>query len=570
MTAGKTANSYLYYLPYLLLLLLGVYARVQIPNLALLHGDSCNYLLPPYIKLILNEWHKGERPMPYLRFLYYTISPESGLNYAIFWQKILGLTGSVFLVLAWIKVVSSINRNLFIWHLAGYALTAIYTLLPIQMYYEQLIAPELLGMTVLCLLLLCYAHLFYSNSDSSSLPWVLGLSIFVNLFMAGPMPKFMLMTIVGEVLLLFWIGKWLKRSIRTKLLVLAVPHLVWLVFIWIPEFTNEVDNPIDDRTFIEYKQVTFTHFDILIADKTNFDVPLAIQDSLVHYFEESKKTAPLFLTGFSSDDLMWGKANEIIGQYLNDDHTALHTFYRNLVLKLVTKYPFQMTYHVLRHLWAFYIPTRYFYIETYFAQDYMPVFDISGEHYKRFKDKLFLSVDMFNRGKMCERALTQNIPVLTSLLEKNDTAAVMQYFIQYTNDICKKNTPDTSLYSHPPPQANWHFEHFPFKLIASFKYMRWFQLSFLLYVFILALYYWKKRELFGNPFLLWIHATLFIYVITIGIAHTFDITRFISSAFPLMLFSVFLALAYVASMLVNEFFQTNLGKKFDPYFSFLK
>ena len=116
----------LYLVPYFIILLLGVWYRMHGSSVAFLDGDSGNYLLPPFIKKLTGEWHKGERPMAYLQFIYCTLSKNNQLNYTLLWQQIISLSGAAFLAGAWVLMVAKLKRPEFLLHGGGYLLLMLY------------------------------------------------------------------------------------------------------------------------------------------------------------------------------------------------------------------------------------------------------------------------------------------------------------------------------------------------------------------------------------------------------------------------------------------------------------
>jgi hypothetical protein len=245
-----------YLIPYLLLLLLGPWYRYHVSGLVFLDGDSGDYLLPAYMKKICGVWHKGERPMQYLQFICLTLSPVSGLRYTVILQQLLGLTGGACLAAGWVIFVNNL-RNPIIWHLAGYFMLAIYISSPELMYYEQFIGPEAYGIFLMCALIFCLSVVFRERADGKSPAIFLGLAIFLNLYLANPMTKWIFSSLFLELVLLWIAIKKNDYSTAQRFRLLLVPHLLYLLLVLIPEWTHPADTAEEDRTYIEWKQMAY-------------------------------------------------------------------------------------------------------------------------------------------------------------------------------------------------------------------------------------------------------------------------------------------------------------------------
>src|SRR5580692_6118857 len=112
--------SVLFIVPYLALLILGVWYYAHITPVAFTDGDAYGYLSPAIERQITGEWHKGERPLQYLFFLYFTLTKDFSYSHIVIAQQVLTLIGGGLLAAAWIMYARSQKRATFLWHLAGY------------------------------------------------------------------------------------------------------------------------------------------------------------------------------------------------------------------------------------------------------------------------------------------------------------------------------------------------------------------------------------------------------------------------------------------------------------------
>jgi hypothetical protein len=528
-------KSRLYLLPYIGILLLGIGYRFLTSGLATLDGDSGNYLLPPFIKALTGEWHKGERPMPYLQIIYFTLSASAGLKYTILLQKILGIIGAGFLALAWINFVKQLKENSLIWNIAGYAMLNIFVSAPILMYNELLIGPESISISLMCFLIYCITIIFSSVNNSSRRLTFIAIAIFVNLFLAAIMPKWMFAAMLLEVMLIYWVIKILSIPKRSTMKILAVPHLIYFILIFLPERINKIDSPEEDRLYIEYKQMAYTHFDLLIADKSNFPAPL--QDSMVKYFQEAQAAEPNFLIGFSSDELMWGKANEVLDNYFNKNYDSLTCFYRGLNWKLATKYPFGLTWQIMKQLGAFYIPNSRVHKDLYHDPNFHLVYEGTLNMVNRFDSDLI--------GNLGNRP--------DDIMNK-----APEYFL-------------SPLYPPTLEQAGIrNVRDFPLLFKGGFEFFRWFDFIFLsimvLNIFILI----YKKELMQYNLIVLMYALIFLYALTIAIVHSFDINRFITTIYPFLLISTFMGVAHIGKEILRFILQTEFALKHEKHIRFLK
>jgi hypothetical protein len=265
----------IYLIPYLALIGLGVWYRSKIAPIAFLDGDSLNYLLPAYIKALTNQWHKGERPMQYLQFIYFTLSKDNGLKYTVITQQVLTMLGALALTGAWFIFLRGIKKFRLLWHLAGYFMLAIFVSSPSLMYYEQLIGPESPCMFVMCVLIFCLTVAFSNQVSASTRQKFLGAAIFVNLYLINPMPKWVFAGLFLEGLLVYRVIKLAQLTTIEKRRLLLFPHLAFLILVYIPEQYHEIGKASDDRVYIEFEQMAYTHFDLLARDKSNFPLPEA-------------------------------------------------------------------------------------------------------------------------------------------------------------------------------------------------------------------------------------------------------------------------------------------------------
>lgn len=507
----------------MIILLIGAWYRYHLPNIALLHGDSGNYLLPPFVKQLINEWHKGERPMAYLRFVYLTLGKDFSLEFTVAMQKVLGIAGAGFLAAAWVVYIKRLRNNTALWHLAGYIMLSIYVSNPLLRYFEQLIGPESVSMFLMCVLIFCLTVVFSDALNPKASGLFLAVTIFLNLYLIIPMPKMLFAAAFLEIVLIYKLIKQPWHSRKRKGWMLAVPHVLYFVMGPLQEMTHKIDLPSEDRTFIEMKQMAFTHFKILASDKNNFEVAESLRDSLVKFFHEAELAESDFFLGFDSDYLMWGKASDAIDSYFHDNHDSIENFYFNLNVKLATKYPLQLTKEILRQLGAFYIPNKVVHKELY-------------------NNRLW--------WEDCELTLA-----MASSLD-----STLDSFLRYFPNNNVRHIQRLSL-KYPPIEQfrTYDPEQLPMPFRRPFLFYRWFDYIFILAMlsfFAVRFYERKGLEIHIVGIL---YAVIALYASVIAVVHTFDINRFVTTIYPFLLVTTCMALAYIVQQPLSIIGQKILG-----------
>jgi hypothetical protein len=503
----------IYLIPYPALIAIGIWYRSKIAPIAFFDGDSINYLIPPYIKALTNQWHKGERPMQYLQFIYLTLSKENGLKYTVITQQILTMLGALALTSAWFVFLRNMKKNRLLWHLAGYFMLAIFVSSPSLMYYEQLIGPESPCMFVMCILIFCLTVVFSNYVSVSTRQKFLGAAIFVNLYLINPMPKWVFAGLFLEAFLVYRAIKFAQLTAIQKRRLLLLPHLAFLVLVYIPEQYHKIDKASEDRTYIEFEQMAYTHFDLLVRNKSNFPLPAAQQDSLVKYFHEAANVEPGFLIGFSSDNLMWGPANNLITDFYKGDYDSIGHFYKTLNYELVTRYPIGLTKSILKQLYIFYVPNHY-------AHKKLCNYPNTRVIYRSTTSQL----DFFDH-------------MLSSKLEelhiKNPNLPAYLLSPRYALNIDKSDITYT--------------EKSPIFFHDTFIFYRWFDHIYLLVMLLFFALLIYRGQFFKPNVVSLLYLLIFIYACTIAIVHTFDVDRFIVTIYPFNLVTTFMATAYIAS-----------------------
>lgn len=514
MNFRKNIRSF-FLLPYLAILLLTLIPRLQTSNLALLDGDSGNYLIPPYLKMATGEWHKGERPLPYLFFLYKTMGGDYSLSRSVFIQKVICAASSVCLAFFWILLLSYFRVTAFLGHLLGYLFLYLYVSCYQLWYYSQSIGPESLSISAMAFLLLGIAYLFTKRSSPSLLYYtVLIIVVCINLYLSSLLTKWIFSAFALDLLLLyFFVWRNLFISKTQKVCISLVPHIFYLLIVVIPESKYPVDSPFENRSYISLKQMVFTHFDLLAKDKNNFKLTQPLNDSLVGYYESSKSIEPDFLIGFSSDYLMWGDADIMITEYFNSDYSKLYPYFVSLNYTLATKYPLQLLQSISIQLYAFFIPNQYVTKGLEITLHLEPTY--TG------------TVFMVNRF---------DGDIAFKLRKSNFYDCKMRLARWYPENIFK-----TRLNEIEPFVSEQTLLH------SFYYYFDWlFFLSCALFIVV--------KSFSGNRFVLCPLAVvlflLLIYACTVGTVHTFDITRFSFTVFPLLIaFPFMLALFFLKRIL---------------------
>jgi hypothetical protein len=86
------------------------------------------------------------------------------------------------------------------------------------------------------------------------------------------------------------------------------------------------------------------------------------------------------------------------------------------------------------------------------------------------------------------------------------------------------------------------------------------------YVFLLSMVIFfairaYQRKLANAHIVGLLYLLIAVYVVTIGIVHTFDIVRFIDTIYPFLLVSTFMALAYIIDFFITIMMQQIGGQK---------
>ncbi len=517
-----------YLIPYLLLLALGIWFRYRISPLVFLDGDSANYLLPPSMKALTGVWHKGERPMQYLLFIYYTLSANFGVKYTIIAQQALGVLSEALLATAWVVFISQFNRLKLLWHLMGYIMLAVYNSSAVIMYYERFIGPESVCMFVMSALI-CVLTLVYKSNDTHKKIWFISISIFINLYLANPMPKWVFIAVFTECLLVYLVISNKGLHTRSKIWALVIPHVLYGFCVVIPEKVHDIDHLYQDRVFIEYEQMVYTHFDLLARDKTNFGLTPALQDSMMQEFNKAQKESPDFLIGFSSDYMMWGKANKLIYAYYNKNYDSIEVYFKHLNGILVTRYPWALTRQIATQVFSFYWPNNKIKKDLYKEVDTYENYDLVRGYMKSFDDVLVQHAEncKYIDGPEVYNAIPRGM--------------INNYFIspRYPAAISKNNCCETG--------------QLPLALGRSFWFYRWFDYLFIgSMIAFFAVRGWQRR-LFKTEVVTLLYIFIFVYVLTVGIVHTFDIIRFIMTIYPFLLITTCMAMVYVANFITGGY-----------------
>ena len=515
---GLGLKNILYLLPYSLLLLLGVWYRSHTSSLAMWDGDSYNYLEPACLKQLIGEWHKGERPMQYLLFIYFSLLGTYKLKNLIIAQKIVGMIGATFLTGAWLLFVRRFQDNKLLWHLAGYLMLSIYITSPQIMFYETQIGPESFCISLMCVFLFCLSGFFASTVKPLSRLAFLVAAMFLNLYLINPMPKCIFANILTDLVLIWLIINSTELKRRTKLYLILLPHLLYVLFVSIPEYTHSIDSPNQDRVFIEYEQMAFTHFDLLAQDRSNFNVPPSVQDSIIKFFDESRELSPDFLIGFNSDYLMWGRVSYMIRDHYHSNYDSIGAFYKHLNYVLVTKYPRELSREICRQIAAFYLPNTIIHKNLYSVHDIQERFELTMQ--------LTKEVDAYFFGDTYEWQKKHHQFIKKDLFSS-------QYPASLSKDDCI------------------NFSQLPFQFKYTFAFYFYFDYIFLLtmiFFFAVRIY---ERKIFSWDMITLLYLSIAIYVITIAIVHTFDIDRFIRTIYPFLLSVTFFAFTYTANVLLT-------------------
>lgn len=508
-------TSLVWGLPYLALLALGVWYRCQGTSVPILDGDSGNYLIPPFLKQLVGEWHKGERPLPYLFFIYYTMQENFDLGKVIIAQKVVSMVGALFLALTWMVLSQRLINSRLLGHLAGYCLVFLYVSNPGLMYYEQFIGPEALSMALMCVLLFCIVLLFVYLDNAKLVTLLVLFTFFLNLYLAVILTKWIFATFFLELILLYLLFFKLPLRLATKLFVLVVSHGLYFLIGVLPERIHTIDHPSQDRVLISLQQMAFTHFDLLAKDKSNFSLSPALQDSMLVAFEEAKLVEPNFLIGFSSDYLMWGKTAQQIVTYFEDDYSRVKQFYVELNWTLFLKYPLELAGSIAKQVWHFFVPNDIVQKRLFVFYDLPISYSGTLEIMQRF-DK-----DIFNSHENWLHTTDPNAP-LTKLNFSNQFPTTFEM-----SGIAR-------------------FEQLPLVPFQN-SFYHWFDTIFFLMLCVVVTYILVFRP---KSKLMWLWllmlSLLFVYVLTVGIVHSFDITRFSFMALPFLFFLLFLSGGLVA------------------------
>ncbi len=517
----------IYIIPYLLLLALGAWYRYHIAGLVFLDTDSEHYLMPPVIKELIGQWHKGERPMQYLLFIYATLSQHFGIKYTIIAQQVLGIVSGALLAIAWIGFVSNRSNRLG-WHLLGYMMLGIFIGNHGIMNYEQFIGPESICMCIMSAVICCLVFVFSDVSSHITKIIFASIAIFINLYLSNPMPKWVFVTLFLEVLLVYHIIKSISLSRRVKGYLIIVPHLFYALLVLLPESVNKIDNTFEGRVYIEYEQMAFTHFDLLAQDRTNFGLTPALQDSMILRFKEAQKVEPDFIIKFSSDNLMWGKANELINSYFHNNYDSIESYYIGLCKILVTKYPVGLSREIGMQVYAFYFPNKYIHKDMYNSEDIFDFYFRSVDIMKQFDRDIF-----DNLASYAQTGPSGHFNLIGNKRPED-------YFLTFRYPA---SAPRGSCYDIDQQHLvfSWHF-----------FFYRFFDEIFIIAMILFMTIRIIERKLFVLDVISLLYMIMFIYVLTIAIVHTFDIRRFIMTIYPFILITTCFAIGYIADYILNR------------------
>ena len=305
---------------------MAVYVRMLWPPIPFINPDSGGYLSPPFTKVLTDEWHKGERPMQYLLFLYYSMSERLDICRITIVQHVLGICTGGFLFLCLMFTARGSGIPLYIRILIGSALLWMYWLNPNVLYYEHLVGPESYSMFLESFIILSMSLVIvYEGSLRQDKFWML--FIFLVLFISNPMPKFFIASIVITALTAIHILR-SSFTFKRKLRILLIPGAIYFSTVFIPEFIFNPDSINQDRTNIEWKQMTYTHFDILMSDTAGIPVSSDLKLGLMRCYLSARKADSYKIIGFSSDDLMWGEANRLVEEYYSRNNDSVFALYK--------------------------------------------------------------------------------------------------------------------------------------------------------------------------------------------------------------------------------------------------
>ena len=376
-------------------------------------------------------------------------------------------------------------------------------------------------MFVMCVLISCLTVVLSTQVSIGARQKFLGIAIFLNLYLINPMPKWVFAGLFLEVFLVYHVIKLAQLTLIEKRRLLLFPHLVFLIIVYIPERYHKIDKASEDRTYIEFEQMAYTHFDLLAQDKSNFPLPEAQQDSLIKYFDDAKKVEPGFMIGFSSDYLMWGPANNLITDFYKSNYDSIGRFYKTLNSELVSKYPVGLAKSILKQLYIFYVPNHY------------------------------------AHKKLCNYPNTKVI--------YNSTTSQLNFFDHILNSRLEElhvKSPDLPSYFLSPRYAAdigksgiTYTEKLPFPFRDTFIFYRWFDHIYLLIMlfFFATLIY--RGQCFEINAVSLFYLLIFIYSSTIAIVHTFDVDRFIVTVYPFNLVTTFMAATYLGEAWLEKLLQ---------------
>jgi hypothetical protein len=308
------------------------------------------------------------------------------------------------------------------------------------------------------------------------------------------------------------------------IIAITLPHLLYLLLVWLPETTHKSDLKSEDRTYIEFEQMAYTHFDLLAQDKTNFGLNPALQDSLMECFKTAAR--PTYLIKFSNDELMWGKASALIAKYYNNNYDSMERYYIALNTKLLTKYPIGLTAEISKQVLAFYVP-----------------------NYVIHKD-LFNCVDFAFSFNENTRIMNRIEPVVIDYANMPSPPGWKPSCDLGTLEKGYRIVPGyPSTFSH----AQVHnINRLPLIFTQRFWFYRFFSPLFLAVMLIFFAIRMYKRKLLQLHIISLIYLLIFIYVLTVAIVHTFDCTRFVITIYPFLLAGTCMATVYVTDFILNK------------------
>lgn len=359
----KNMYRNIFYILFFIVIAVAIIMRFSINQLPYCTGDVKGYIQPAL------EWfdtgnftHHHGRSFPYPLFVLFVLRIFNDFSYISIIQHVIGVLTGLFLFFT--------IRNIFKYFLKGKintTLTNIIALLimAIYLFTEGVIVLEhyLLRESIypFFIIIEIFFMISFINSvkENKKSYFIYGTLYFIfNYFLFVFQPRYGLTLILNITIFIICLI-YLKKEKYKKILLLIIPIIICIIFIYIPE-NILIKNETAMKSFL-YSQLFFSHGKIItielekdIKDK-NFkkydkDILNSINDEFHKQFKSKAKKKKYL--GYSVNDILYGKGRIILeNKFKNEEYINFCKYY---FLKSILKHPFLYLKKVFLEMTIFY------------------------------------------------------------------------------------------------------------------------------------------------------------------------------------------------------------------------